>query len=97
MNRWYLRIDMRTLVVIIGVIATGLAGCARRAGQMRVGDQLSPPQGLDSAGTVAWIAQQRAACRGQLRLAVDQMPVVSLDGTPVPYHSPIVGVICARP
>jgi hypothetical protein len=25
------------------------------------------------------------------------MPVVSLDGSPVPYHSPVLAVRCVRP
>jgi hypothetical protein len=87
---------MRSLVIVIGVIAAVLAGCFHRSG-LRIGDEVSLPHGLDSAGTAKWIAQQRAACPGNLHFKIDQMPVVSLDGTPVPYHSPIIAVVCARP
>jgi preprotein translocase subunit SecD len=49
MNRWYLRIDMRTLVVIIGVIAAGLASTETAQGrcesiQVRFVNE-TPPRG----------------------------------------------------
>ena len=88
---------MRSMV-LLGVVATVLFGCFRRSSHaLRVDDEVSPPQGLDSAGTAKWIAQQQAACPGKLRFLIDQMPMVSLDGGPVPYHSGIVAVVCARP
>lgn len=89
---------MRNEVVLGVVLASALSGCYRRSSQnMRIGDEVTPPQGLDSAGTARWIAQQQAACPGRLRIGVDHMPVVSLDGSPVPYQSGIVSVACVRP
>jgi hypothetical protein len=88
---------MRSMIVV-GVVATLLSGCFHRSSHgMRIGDEVSPPSGLDSAGTAKWIARQRAACPGNLRFLIDHMPVVSLDGSPVPYQSGIVAVVCARP
>ena len=90
--------DMRSMVIVVGVIAIVLAGCFHRSGHaLRIGDQVVPPQGLDSIGTVKWIAQQRAACPGNLLVLIDRMSVGSLDGTPVPYHSDIAAVMCTRP
>ena len=90
--------DVRSLIIVSGVIVTGLVGCVHRShGGLRVGEEVALPRGLDSAGTVNWVSQQRAACRGNLRVLTDHMPVVSLDGSPAPYHSPIIGVVCAQP
>lgn len=89
---------MRIMLLIIGMLATSGVGCFRHSGQgLRIGEQVDLPQGLDSVAAAKWIAQQRATCPGQLRFLTDQMPRVSLDGTPVPYRSPIVAVVCARP
>jgi hypothetical protein len=88
---------MRTMIVV-GVGATVLSGCFHRSRHtLRIGDEVSPPQGLDSVSTAKWIAQQQAACPGKLRFLFDHMPMVSLDGSPVPYHSAIGAVVCARP
>jgi hypothetical protein len=82
--------------MIVGVPAA-LAACVHRSGHtLHVGEQVSPPSGLDSLGTAAWIAQQRAACPGTLHFLIDNMPVFSLDGSPVPYQSHIGGVMCVR-
>lgn len=89
---------MRRPVIVVGVIAFVLAGCFHRSRDaLRVGELVIPPPGLDSVGTAKWVARQRAACRGKLRIIIDRMPVVSLDGTPVPYHSDIAAVECAPP
>jgi hypothetical protein len=87
---------MRSLI-FVGVIAIAVAGCFHRSSRgLRIGDEVIPPRGLDSTGTAQWIARQRAACPGDLHFMVDHMPVVSLDGSPVPYQSGIVAVVCAR-
>jgi hypothetical protein len=88
---------MRSMIVV-GVGATVLFGCFHRPSHaLRIGDEVSPPQGLDSVSTAKWIAQQQAACPGKLHFLIDHMPTVSLDGSPVPYQSGIVAVVCARP
>jgi hypothetical protein len=88
---------MRGLIVAVGGLAVVASGCIHRSARaLRIGQEVSPPQGLDSLGTATWIAHQRAACPGNLRFLVDQMPFVSLDGSPVPYHSGIVAVECVR-
>lgn len=88
---------MKSLWFVVGVLTIVVTGCFRSAHGLRIGEEVSPPRGLDSAGTAKWIAQQRAACPGKLRFLVDNMPFVSFDGSPVPYHSDIVGVDCVRP
>ena len=87
---------MRSLV-LVGVVAIVLPGCFRRSSNaLRIGDEVSLPHGLDSAGTAKWIAQQRTACPGELHFLTDHMPMFSLDGSPVPYQSGIIAVVCAR-
>jgi hypothetical protein len=91
---------MRRLSVLSVTCATliALGGCwhySRRT--LRIGDEVARPANLDSVGTDKWIAEQRAACPGQLHFLVSYMPVVSLDGSPVPYHSPVLAVSCVRP
>jgi hypothetical protein len=86
--------SMRSLV-FVSVIAIGVAGCFHRS-TYAIGDEVSPPHGLDSAGTAKWIAQQRATCPGELHFMIDHMPTVSLDGSPAPYQSGIIAVVCAR-
>jgi hypothetical protein len=57
--------------MIVGVLAT--LACFHRAGHTpHIGEQVSPPIGLDSVGTARWIAQQRAACPGTLRFLVER-------------------------
>jgi hypothetical protein len=89
---------LRSRITIAGAAVAGLAGCFHwpHHGQ-RIGEEVSLPHGLDSVGTVNWVAQRRAACPGILRILTDHMPVVSLDGSPMPYHSPIIGVVCVQP
>jgi len=84
--------------LVVGLVAIALSGCFRQSRRaLRIGDEVSPPFGLDSLATAKWIAQQRAACPGALHFMIDHMPTVSLDGSPVPYQSGIVAVVCARP
>ena len=86
---------MRSMIVVGGAIV--VFGCFRRSSHaLRIGDEVTPPQGLDSVGTSKWIAQQQAACPGKLRFLIDHMPMVALDGSPVPYHSGIAAVVCVR-
>jgi hypothetical protein len=93
-------LSMRRLFAIslaVAALAT-VGGCwhhSRRT--LRIGDQVDRPAHLDSLGTDKWIAEQRAACPGQLHFLVSHMPVFSLDGSPVPYHSPVLAVRCVRP
>jgi hypothetical protein len=73
------------------------SSCVHSSGHaLRIGDEVFLPKGLDSIGTGKWVAQQEAACPGKLRFLVDNMPVVSLDGGPVPYSSGIIAVVCVR-
>jgi hypothetical protein len=85
---------MRSLSLAAGVFAALSAGCVHRRG-LRIGEEVIPPPGLDSAGTPAWVAQQRARFPGELHFNVDHMPTVSLDGSPAPYQSGIISVGCA--
>jgi hypothetical protein len=89
---------MRPLLIPVAALTVLLAACWHRSAHaLRIGQQVMMPPGLDSAGVANWVAQQRARCPGIVRILEDRMPVVSLDGSPVPYHSPIIDVRCARP
>ena len=91
------KMRLKSRIIMAGAAVTWLAGCFHWPHHgPRIGEEVSLPRGLDSAGTVSWVAQQRAACRGTLRVLTDHMPVVSLDGSPQ-YHSPIIGVQCVHP
>jgi|1185.fasta_scaffold33200_1 hypothetical protein len=87
---------MKCLALFAVVLALAISGCRHRYA-LRIGDMVTPPHGLDSLATVEWIARQRAACPGNLVIAVDHMQVGSLDGSPVPYESEIVSVFCEPP
>src|ERR1700709_2615174 len=90
--------NMRRLTFMGAALVIANTGCFHSSrGRLRFDEQVNLPPGLDSAGTVQWLAQQRARCPGELRVGVDHMPMISLDGSPVPYHSGIVAVLCARP
>jgi len=84
---------MRRVILIGGILAGVTTGCFPHR-NLRIGDEVAPPRGLDSLGTATWIAQQRARCPGDLRFNVDHMPTVSLDGSPVPFQSGIISVAC---
>ena len=89
---------MRLLLIPVAALTVLLAACWHRSAHaLRIGQDVEMPRGLDSAGVANWVAQQRASCRGILVIGEDRMPVVSFDGTPVPYHSPIIDVRCERP
>jgi hypothetical protein len=89
---------VRRWIIIAGAAVAALAGCFHWSHHaLRIGEEVSLPHGLDSVGTVNWVAQRCTACPGILRILTDHMPVVSLDGSPMPYHSPIIGVVCVQP
>jgi hypothetical protein len=91
------KMDMKRVGFTVALVAAVSVGCFHRPSHsLRIGDEMIPPQGLDSAGTAHWIAQQRARCPGELHFRVDHMPAFSLDGSPVPYQSGIISVVCAR-
>ena len=87
---------MKCLILFAILLALAVSGCRHRYA-LRIGDMVSPPPGLDSLATVQWVARQRAACPGNLMIAVDHMRVGSLDGSPVPYDSGIAGAFCNPP
>jgi len=80
------------------LLVTANAGCFHRMSHdLRIGEEVIPPAGLDSVGTVKWVSEQRSRCRGELHFNVDHMPTFSVDGSPAPYQSGIISVVCARP
>jgi hypothetical protein len=73
-----------------------LGACHRGQASLRIGDQVSPPPGLDSIATARWVDAQRAACPGVLKFQVDPGFARDLDGV-ARYHSWLAGVQCVRP
>src|SRR4029078_13745049 len=91
------KMRLKSRIIMAGAAVTCLAGCFQWPHHgPRIGEEVSLPRGLDSAGTVSWVAQQRAACPGTLRVLTDHMPVVSLDGWP-PDHPPLCWVAGVHP
>jgi hypothetical protein len=89
---------MRLLLIPVAALTVLLAACWHRSAHaLRIGQEVEMPRGLDSAGVANWVAQQRASCPGILVIEQGGLAVVSLDGSPVPYYSPIIGIRCERP
>ena len=89
---------MRSLQLVVVVLAIVVAGCVHSGHALRFGEEVSPPKGLDSAGVAKWIGQQRAACPGNLNLLRDEGGTMrNYGGSPVPYQSPLIAVVCRRP
>jgi hypothetical protein len=80
-------------------LALGLFGCYRRSpASMRFGEQVPLPRAIasDSVATAKWLAEQKAACPGDLITSEGGLLEFSFDGRPVPYHSHILYVTCER-
>jgi len=90
----------RTLLArsVILVALTVLHGCFHRAQSgLRIGDQVSPPRGLDSAATAKWVETQRAACPGRLRFLVDEGVIAADTSRVARYHQSLAAVQCVAP
>jgi hypothetical protein len=73
-----------------------LTGCFFHRSGLRDGEEVSPPQGLDSVATVRWVAARRAECAGRLVMLLDEGAVRTFDGEPAQYHSGLIAVVCRR-
>lgn len=89
---------MRSLQLVVVVLAVVVAGCVHSGHALRFGEQVSTPKGLDSAGVAKWLVQQRAACPGILNLLFDEGGTARNYGSSTfTYQSPLVAVVCRRP